>query len=90
MSKLVQLILAFQCLHESRSFYKRESNYKGFQRIKSWFEDLTGNIIFCCILAYGIFKGWIMIPTVLGDGYDYDSFDRCACNAGLNDSFIKL
>ena len=74
MSKLVQFISAFQCLHESGSLYKRESNYKGFQRIKSWFENLTGSIIFFCILAYGIFKGWITIPTVLGDGYDYDSF----------------
>ena len=74
MSKLVQFISAFQCLHESGSLYKRESKYKGLQGIKNWLENLINNIIFCCILVYGIFKGWVTIPTVLGDGYDYDSF----------------
>lgn len=79
MLKLVQLISAFQCLHESDSIYKREFRYKGFRRIKNWFENLIGNIVFYCILAYGIFKGWVTIPTVLSDGYDYDSFGRSTC-----------
>ena len=88
--KLYQFISALQCLHESNNICKGKNKYKGFRRIEKRLEDLIGDIIWRCILAYGIFKGWIVIPTVLGDGYDYDNFDRNICNSCLRESFVEL
>ena len=90
MKKLFQFIFALQCLHESNNICKGKNKYKGFRRIEKRLEDLIGDIIWRCILAYGIFKGWIVIPTVLGDGYYYDNFDRNICNSCLRESFVEL
>ena len=76
MDKLLQIIWAYQCWNEFETVSKRKTKVRGINAVKGWLEELLGDLLMFVILSYGITKGWVKIPTVLGDGYDYDSFNH--------------
>ena len=77
MSKIIQFVFAMSCLREcEKNCYKGRPIKKGTGL--HWVEETLNNIIskvlFDVLLAIGIFMGWVILPTYLGDGYDYDNF----------------
>jgi hypothetical protein len=73
MNKLMQLINAVVCWSELEKFNKNEERFRGIGDV---FDSWTGRLTFSLILAFGIFMGWVHIPTYMADGYSYDNFDR--------------
>ncbi len=51
-------------------------NLKGIPWLKCKTEKLISDLVMLVILVIGICMGWIKLPTVLGDGYDYDDFNH--------------
>ena len=72
---LDKVIFAAQCKHELHKDCGIGSKKTGLNRVAEMIENTIGEIIFFCILAYGILKGWVELPEpYLGDGGDFDNF----------------
>ncbi len=76
-NKLFQIIFAIGCWFELDKLDKRSKVCRkatGLRRFAEKLETAAEIVLFFGILAYGIIKGWVKIPTYLGDGYGYDNF----------------
>lgn len=74
---LDKLTFLVWCEHEFDELYGKKSNTKGLSRVAEMLENALGEIIIFGILAYGIYKGWVVMPEpYLGDGYSFDNFGK--------------
>ena len=74
MIKLVQMMEAISCWFEMECLVSKKN--KGLHRITEMFDVFFSGLVFSLILAFGICKGWVHIPTYLGDGYSFDNYSR--------------
>ena len=74
MVMLVQMMEAISCWFEMERLVSKKK--KGLHRIMEIVDVFLSGLIFTLILAFGLCKGWVHIPTYLGDGYSFDNFDR--------------
>ena len=80
MNKLSELVFAIQCQYEFERLYrKKKSKRKGLRRLLEMLADANRKILYFAILGFGIFKSWVKMPSYLGDGYDFDNYDRNVC-----------
>ena len=67
MNKMLQFVFALQCL----AGLAGDDNSKTYKNRLRWIEDMfdktAGAILFCSLLAYGIYKEWIKIPMYMKD-----------------------
>ncbi len=79
-NKLFQIIFAMGCWFELDKLGEPDKKSTacrknaGLRRFTEKLETAVAIILFFGILAYGIIKGWVKIPTYLGDGCGYDNF----------------
>ena len=77
MNKLSDLVFAIQCQYEFERLYRKATpKEKGLRRLSETFADISKRMLCFAILGFGIFKGWVKIPSYLGDGYDFDNYSR--------------
>ncbi len=74
MFKLLQLFSLVRCLWELEEM---KPKMKGIPWLRDKTDKLISGLVMFAILTVGICMGWIRIPTVLSDGYDYDNFNHC-------------
>lgn len=67
MNKLLQFVFVLQCLIGLAGDDNRKTNKNGLRWVEDIFDKGTGAILFCCLLAYGIYKEWIKIPMYMKD-----------------------
>ena len=80
MNKLSELVFAIQCQYEFERLYRKNiPKGKGLRRLLEMLADASRIILYFAILGFGIFKGWVKMPSYLGDGYDFDNYDRNVC-----------
>ncbi len=71
----MQLYNAISCWSELEKI-NIDNKGKGIRGIGEFVDSLFGSSIIFLLLTFGIFMGWAHIPDYLGDGYNYDNFDR--------------
>lgn len=73
MYKLLQIEQVIGCFYELCITSK---NFKCFQWLEAVCRFWTGGILLFIVLTCSIFVGDTRIPPYLGDGYNYDNFER--------------
>ena len=72
MNKMLQFVFTLQCLTGLAGDDNSKTNKNGLRRIEDMFDKAAGAILFCGLLAYGIYKEWIKIPMYMKDRADYN------------------
>ena len=67
MNKILQFVFALQCLTGLVVDDNSKTNKNGLRWAEDIFDKGTGAILFCGLLAYGIYKEWIKIPMYMKD-----------------------
>ena len=67
MNKILQFVFALQCLAELAGDDYSKTNKNVLRWVEDMFDKAAGTILFCSLLAYGIYKEWIKIPMYMKD-----------------------
>ena len=67
MNKMLQFVFALQCLAGLARVDNSKTNKNGLRWIEDKFDKAAGAIMFCGLLAYGIYKDWIKILMHIKD-----------------------